>query len=432
MAMKGARWVATGLVDQVVIAAANAGLTLLAALTIHPERRAGQLLLSLSLGYLVLGLNREFVGNVLLAQVSRLDGAERDRMVRNALATAFTVGCGAALILLAVYVFWRHPVRNSDLGDLVWLAPFLPAILVHDTGRYVYLSEREPARALRIDLVWVSVQLAVLLAVGLSYGLFPALLPVGWGLGAVAGATVFLLRTRTPVWRGRPRHWLAETRALSGWFTATGVVAQVQVQAVGFVVTGLLTPAQLTYLRTVQVAVLQPVQNFVTAMMGLLVPRSSRLAATGDGVALRHQTWRVAAGFAGLAVLFAAVAVPVGYVVTGHVPRLAHLRPLVLPISVQAGIYLVQIPFAAAIRGMHRGRLLFAQYVAFSATSLTGLVVGAATAGLTGAAWGLTTGAAVGLAVFVALYAFALARLRAADTAREAVESSRNASPASR
>ena len=75
---------------------------------------------------------------------------------------------------------------------------------------------------------------------------------------------------------------------------------------------------------------------------------------------------------------------------------------------------------------------LFAQYVAFSATSLTGLVVGAATAGLTGAAWGLTTGAAVGLAVFVALYAFALARLRAADTAPEAVESSRNASPASR
>src|SRR5829696_3459659 len=148
MAMRGARWVAAGLVDQVVIAAANAGLTLLAALAIHPDRRAGQLLLSLSLGYLVLGLNREFIGNVLLAQVSRLDGAQRDRMVRDALATAVLVGAGAAVVLLAVGAFWRHPVPGADLGDLVWLAPFLPAILVHDTGRYVYLSEREPARAL--------------------------------------------------------------------------------------------------------------------------------------------------------------------------------------------------------------------------------------------------------------------------------------------
>ena len=90
----------------------------------------------------------------------------------------------------------------------------------------------------------------------------------------------------------------------------------------------------------------------------------------------------------------------------------AHIDVLILPISVQAGIYLIQVPFAAAIRGMQRGRLLFLQYCIFTATSLTGLVIGAATAGLTGAAWGLTTGAAVGLAVFVALYAWAVARVR--------------------
>jgi O-antigen/teichoic acid export membrane protein len=431
--MRGARWVAAGLVDQVVIAAANAGLTLLAALAIHPDRRAGQLLLSLSLGYLVLGLNREFIGNVLLAQVSRLDGAERERMVRNALATAVTVGCVAALALLAVRALWPRPVPGADLRDLVWLAPFLPAILLHDTARYVYLSEREPARALRIDLVWVSVQLAVLLAVGLTVGLFPAILPVAWGLGAVAGASVFLLRTRTAVWRGRPRRWLAETRRLSGWFTATGVIGQVQVQAVGFVVTGLLTPDQLAYLRTAQTTVLQPVQNVVTAMMGLLVPRSSRLAGSGEIGTLRYQTRRVAFAFAGLAVAFVVAVVPLAHLVTGHVHRLSHLAPLVLPISIQAGIYLVQIPFAAAIRGMQHGRLLFAQYLAFSATSLTGLVVGAATHGLTGAAWGLTTGAAVGLAVFVGFYAWAVARLGSgAGAPDDAEDSSRNASPASR
>src|SRR2546429_9805181 len=98
--MRGARWVATGLADQAVIAGANATLTLLALAVVSPRARAGGLLLSLSLGYLVLGLNREFVGNVMLAQVSRLDGAERARMGRNVATAAFLVACLAAAIRL--------------------------------------------------------------------------------------------------------------------------------------------------------------------------------------------------------------------------------------------------------------------------------------------------------------------------------------------
>ncbi len=430
MAMRGARWVAAGLVDQVVIAAANAGTTLLAVLVIHPDRRAGQLLLSLSLGYLVLGLNREFVGNVLLAQVSRLSGTDRDRMVRNALAAAFCVGCLAAVALLAVWAFWRHPVPQADLRDLVWLAPFLPAILVHDTGRYVYLSEREPARALRIDLVWIGTQVCAVVAGALSIGMVPGLLPASWGLGAVVGASVFLVRSRVPAWRGDPRHWLAETRRLSGWFTATGVIGQLHVQAIGFVVTGQLTPDKLAYLRTAQTTLLQPMQNFVTAMMGLLVPRSSRLAADGDAAGLRRQTVRVAAGFAGLAVLAFGVMVPLAFVVIRHVPQLSHIGPLIVPVSAQAGIYLVQIPFAAAIRGLHRARLLFTQYAIFSAASLTGLVIGAGTGGLAGAGWGLATGSAFGLTLFIALYVWAVGRLEPGEGAAVPTEGVTEEAPA--
>jgi O-antigen/teichoic acid export membrane protein len=431
--MRGARWVATGLLDQAVIAAANAGLTLLALAVVSPRGRAGDLLLSLSLGYLVLGLNREFVGNVMLAQVSRLGGAERARMVRDGAAAAFGVGCLAALALLGMWAFWRHPVNDVSLGDLVWLAPLLPAVLVHDTGRAVYLSEREPGRALRIDLIWVGTQAALVLLGVAAHRLAPGLLPLSWGIGAVAGAATFLVHTRTAIWRGDPRRWLHETRHLSGWFTATGVVGQLQVQAVGWVVAGQLSRGDLAGLRAGQTTLLQPVQNFVTAMMGLLVPRASRLAADRDESGLRRQTLRVAAGFAGLAVVLVAVAVPVGQLVLRHIPKYADIAGLVLPISVQAGIYLVQIPFAAAIRGMQRGRLLFTQYSIFTVTSLTGLVTGAATGRLGAAAWGLTIGAAVGLVVFVALYAWAVAKLGpgSPDPAADA-PASRNASPASR
>ncbi len=432
MPMHGPRWVVTGLVDQVVIAAANAGMTLMAALVI-PSDRAGTLLLAIGLGYLVLALDREIVGNVLLAKVSRLDGVERDRMVRNALAAAAAVGVLAALVLLAVWTFWRHPAPRADLQDLVWLAPLLPAILVHDTARYAYLSDRDPAGALRIDLVWVGVQ-ASLLAIGLAVGIRPAMIPVSWGLGAVAGATTYLLRTRTAIWRGDPRRWLAETRSLSGWFTATGIIAQLQVQAVGFVTTGQLAPRQLTYLRAGQTTLLNPVQNFVTAMMGLLVPRSSRLAAARQVTGLHRQTVRVAGAFVGLAAVLVALMVPLAHLAVRHVSRLHEVGPLILPISVQAGIYLVQVPFAAAIRGMQRGRLLFLQYLIFSVTSLAGLVVGAGSGRLAPAAWGLVTGSAVGLVVFVGCYVWATTGLRstASDPAADAAPPKRNASPASR
>jgi O-antigen/teichoic acid export membrane protein len=411
MAMTGARWVAAGLVDQVVMASANAAMTLLPLGLLHKDR-AGTLVLSVGLGYFVLGMSREFVGNVLLAQASRLDGEERVRLVRHGLAAALVVGCAAAVILLAVWEFWRHPGTNIDLPDLVWLAPFLPVILLHDAGRYAYLSEREPAQALVIDLVWVGTQAVVVVAMVATGHTSPGLLLASWGIGACAGATTFLVRSGARPWRGHPRRWLAETKHLSGWFTATALIGQLHVQAIGFLVNGRLSKGDLALLRSGQTAFLQPVQNFVTAMMGLLVPRSSRLAGKADRGGLRRQTVRVAGGFAGLGVLTVAVVVPLAHLVLPHLGPYAQITPLALPIAIQSGIYLLQIPFAAAVRGMHRARLLFLQYLIFSTASLTGLLVGASGGHLSHAVWGLVTGSAIGLIAMVTMYAVAVRGLR--------------------
>jgi O-antigen/teichoic acid export membrane protein len=416
MAMRGARWVGAGLADQAVMAAANAANTLLPLGLLADRSRAGDLVLSVGLGYLVLSVNRAFVGDVLLAQVSRLDGAERARMIRNALGAAVVVGLLAGVILIGVWAAWRRPSGRIDLRDLIWVAPFLPVILLHDTGRYTYLSAREPAQALLIDLIWAGTQTVVIVVMVVTGSISPGGLLASWGLGACVGATAFLARSGARPWRGDPRRWVAETRRLSGWFTATTLVGQVQVQAVGFLVAGRMSTADLAVLRSGQTALLQPVQNLVQAMMGLLVPRSSRLAGIRDAAGLRRQTLRVAAAFAGLAVLVVVVVVPVADVLRPHLGRYAVIVPLALPISIQAGIYLLQIPFTAAIRGMQRARLLFAQYLIFSATSLTGLVLGAAARGhLRGAAWGLTVGAAAGLLAMVGLYGWAVARLAPAS-----------------
>jgi O-antigen/teichoic acid export membrane protein len=105
------------------------------------------------------------------------------------------------------------------------------------------------------------------------------------------------------------------------------------------------------------------------------------------------------------------------------VSRYADAAPLAWPMLVQGGIYMVQAPFTAAVRGMHRARLQFTQYVVFSAVSLTGLVIGAHGWGLIGAGWGLAIGSFLGLVTTVALYVYALrwlghrdARVAALDT----------------
>jgi O-antigen/teichoic acid export membrane protein len=269
---------------------------------------------------------------------------------------------------------------------------------------------------------------------------------------------------------------VAETRHLSGWFTATALVGQVQVQAVGFIVAGQLSRADLSGLRGGQTALIQPVQNFVTAVQGLLVPRASRLArdaaappgrdaaappgrdaaappgrdaaappageddaAAADrdagaagpaaGAELRRLIRLLALAFTGLAALLVAVMWPLATLVLTHVRKFSDIAPLALPMSLQAAIYLVQVPFTSALRAMHRARLLFVQYVTFTAVSLTALVVGAHARGLAGAAWGLTVGAAVGLAMMIGLYRSSLHWLGRDESDRYTDEGSTRALP---
>jgi hypothetical protein len=413
--LRGASWVGAGLLDQFVIACANAGNTLLG-LVLLERHRAGLMVLSLGIAYLAMYINRAFVGDVLIALSSRYDGARRDRLVRNGFTTAATAGVVGCLIFVAIWTVWPRG-GDTDLRDLIWIAPFLPAIMLHDTARCSYLANRQPARALVIDLVWAGTQAVLVTVLIVTHTTTAGGLLAAWGLGAAAGATTFAVLTRTVPWRGNPRRWFAETRFLSGWFTATALIGQFQVQAVNFIVAVQLTSVEVSGLRFAQTVLVQPVQNLITAVQGLLVPRNSRkahAAARSPGpegeaaaTALRRQTGQLALAAAVLGALLVVVVWPLAEFVLSRVHKFADVAPLALPISLQAAAYLVQLPFAAALRGMHRARMLFAQYVVYAGTALSLVVVGAAVGHLEGAAWGLAVAAFVGLLTMMGLYAYA-------------------------
>jgi O-antigen/teichoic acid export membrane protein len=344
---------------------------------------------------------------------------------------AIAVGVAAIVVLMLVWAL-RPRTGKIDLQDLVWVAPFLPVILLHDTGRSGYLALRAQGSCLTIDLVWVSTQAAVVTGFLLAGQRSASMIFVSWGVGALAGAAVFLARTRQWPWRGSPRSWVSETRHLSGWFTATQVIGQLQVQAISFLVSGRLSQRDLSGLRGGQTALIQPVQNFIVAVQSLIVPRLSRLAGDADGrrgrdshsaaERLARQTRLLAIAFAGLAVVMVATVVPLSEFVLVRLSKFADIAPLALPLCVQAGIYLMELPFAAALRGMHRARLLFVRYAIYTTASLAGLVAGGDTDGLHGAVWGLTGGAAVSLVTMVAFYRYALHQLVRAAPGRSEVE----------
>jgi hypothetical protein len=417
---------AAGVVDQVVIAVANAANPLLA-VALFSKPRAGVMLLAIAIGYAVIGLNRAFVGEVLLALTARTEGQRRDRLVGDGLTTALAFAVTAAAILTVAWAA-DPPGGRIDLHDLIWVALVVPLLLLHDTARYTYLAQGIQSRALAIDLVFVATQAGAVIATVLAGWMSAVALIGSWGLGAAAGFALFALRTGRRPWRGDPRRWIRQTRFLAGWFTATAVIGQFQVLAVNFLIVGRLDKSALAEFRLAQTALLQPVQNFNQALTSLLVPRLSRLAGlaaqggpertppAGVASALHRQVRKAALALAGLSAVMLAIGVPVAGYVLSRIPSFGDTRELVLPMLVQAGIYLVQVPFTAALRGMHQGRLQFIQYAVFTTASLTSLVLGAQRWGLVGAAGGLTTGAAIGFLATLVCYAVALRRLRGGRT----------------
>jgi O-antigen/teichoic acid export membrane protein len=389
-----------GLLDQAVVALANAANPLLA-VALLSKSAAASMLLALAFAYFAVGLGRAFIGEVLLAYAPRLDPEHRRSTVRDAVATALVVGVGAAAVLICLHLIGVPP----NLPDLAWAAMAVPAVLLQDTARLATLAERAPGRALAVDSTWVGVQALVISALITTDRASAATLFGAWALGAaIAGLSWLLLRRINPL-RGRPARWVRQTRHVGGWFTATAVVGQTHVLVVAFSLAGVLTREAYALLRLAQVGVLQPLQNVIVAVNAMLVPRASHLAGEHDLTTLRRQTLRGAAALGAFGALVVAVAS------LAAEPVLRLLKPeylgaaaLALPTALQAAIYLVQVPFTSALRGMHRGRYLLYQYLVFSVTSLAAMLAGALAGGLTAAVWGLTVGSAAGLATMIALY----------------------------
>jgi hypothetical protein len=246
-----------------------------------------------------------------------------------------------------------------------------------------------------VDSVWAVVQLGVLAGLWTAGAWSVGTLAAAWGIGALAAVVVFVaLGRERPV---RPGAWWSETRYLSGWFTLTSVLGQVQVYLVLLLAGVALSAEDTAGLRAVQLLVYQPAVTLLAALVVLLVPAMSRLAASGDVVGLRRVR-RVALLVAAAVGAVVLTAVPLRSVLLGALfPHYTGFAALVAPIAVQTAVTGLTVPFLAQLRGARRGGLLFGQQLVQLLALLAGAAAGVAVGGVRGLAWGMVAAAVVTL-----------------------------------
>ncbi|HEX6075478.1 MAG TPA: hypothetical protein VFZ32_09485 [Micromonosporaceae bacterium] len=380
-----------GLTDQAFAAGANAVNALVAGVLLGPAAY-GRYVAAIGVAFITLAVARAFTGEVLLTYTARADGGDFRDQVRDAAATSLSIGGLAMVVGAGIWL-----LGFELMSDLLWVLPFLPAALLADAGRYALLSHFRPQRSMMITGIALLTQLGMVVALVLRDVVSPAWLLVAWGIGTTVGAGMALgLLAFNPL-RGRPRRWFAATRHLSTWFTGSAVLSQTQNWVVLYFVGGYLGHAELGGLRMLQMLVLMPAQNFIWAVSGLIVPGYSKLSEAGKLRRIRRRTQTLVLAFTAVGLLVVAL-VPLGeWLLVRLLPAYREFGVLVWPIAMQAGLYLVQSPLNAALRGLQQARLSFLQYVVFVVVLLPASLVGAVSRGVLGAAYGMVVGAFAGL-----------------------------------
>lgn len=342
-----------------------------------------------SLAYIIYGLSlgagRAAGGEILLLRAAQGgEGPESDE--GNLLGLTVALSVLAALVTAMVALVLEGASRSVVLV----LAAAAPALLIQDALRYCFFALGRPSDAIRIDLIWATVQaLGFLVLIALLTSPDPHVFVLVWALGAAASAIVGLFQLRVAPRPVGAMDWIRDERErafsfLSDFILIVGVV-YVSIYAVGLVA-GLATVAAI---RGAQL-LFRPFDVFVSGLRIVTLPALARTSAR-DTTAIVSKARQLSALLLIPALVWSAtmIALPdaVGRAVLGDTWQVA--KPLLLPVAAAAIARTVALPSVDGIRALGGGRRLVVRRLVTSFLILTGTVLGAVVADAGGAANGL-------------------------------------------
>jgi len=387
------------LVDQGLYSASNLAITVIVA-RVADVREFGVFALTYAAVVVIQGTVDGLVCEPFAVLHSEAPQASTADLRRSAGAsTVLGVALGAAMAAIGLLV-------GGDARPLLLAyALVLPALLLQSLWRFACFTLARPATAVANDVVWVTVQVAVLAAVIATGHGTPATLVLAWGAGAAAAALVGCRQLDVVPSLAGAWAWLRDTAHLGvryaaeflGTFGASQAALSVTGSFAGLAAVAQLRGAQVLY---------GPVTTLANGIRVAGTPIAVRQKAQGGHERLRGVTAAIGGGLATLVLVWTALVLVLpdaaGEAVTGDSWDLARkVVPAIavnnLAAAVAAGL-LVSLRALADARRSLRGRL------ATGLLRLVGAGIGALVADGEGAAWGLAIGAVLGLAVLQVQY----------------------------
>ncbi|TAM89734.1 MAG: hypothetical protein EPN43_06635 [Jatrophihabitans sp.] len=370
-------------VDQVVSGGSNVLASVLAARTLDPAG-FGRFSLAFLVYVLAQGAGRAMICNPVLVRP-----VQAGRRTRQVLASGLLFGLWwAAAVLLAAAAI--APLDRRFAAALGVLALCLPLVMVQDLGRFLAIAFREPTVALRLDLIWLILMVAVVggLTVTGVHSLV-ALMAAWAGSGAVAGIAV-LVRWRAVTVRPS-RAWLADTWGLAWRFTFLFAALQLSILGLAALVRKLYGAATVGALLGAQLFI-RPYSTIDAALTGSAVAEIAHEAQD------RSFVWRHIRRITVVATVAATINAVVMVFLPDPVGRLAlgatwpSAKQFLAPLAVQVVLLAITVGPRAGLVGIgHINRLVLLN-VAFLPVLVVAAVLGAVWGGALGCAWGMTAG----------------------------------------
>lgn len=189
----------SALLDQAVSSGSNL-LTVILVLRVGDALTFGAFSVAFTVHGLLLGVMRSTIGDITILRIRR----NPDQTEATADAAVTVVGVVTLSLALPVVVLGTLLPTPLNLF-VIALGVLLPAVQIQDIQRYIAFGHGQPGTAVRLDVVWLLVQLAAAIPV-LILGPDPVLVMYAWGMGAAVSASYGLLSSG----RHLRRHGLTE------------------------------------------------------------------------------------------------------------------------------------------------------------------------------------------------------------------------------
>lgn len=247
------------------------------------ERLLGEFAIAFTIYLLLLGFQRALISEPLMAQAVE-EGRLPDRAALGC-AAAYAVGSATATAAAGLLL---------GIDAVVYLAPVLPALLLHDLLRYAALRRRQARRAAVLDGTWL---LVVLLAWPVLTAVDTVAPPILlWG-GAAGAAALWGLLTGPGFapWSATVAWWKREARRFGGLLAFDSIVHALATQGVFLLLVVIIGVQEIGRLRAATV-VLGPTGTVLVAFNAFFLPRLASRARELTG----RQAWQLCAASTGI------------------------------------------------------------------------------------------------------------------------------------